>query len=64
MTDTALRASGIVAGRAGASMNYKRMYPVKVVTKDPDYYVGRIMVLSFAVFGFIDLIMEGALWLK
>lgn len=45
-------------------MNYKRMYPVKVVTKDPEYYVGRIMVLSFAVFGFIDLIMEGALWLK
>ncbi len=41
-----------------------RIYEARIVVKDPDYYVGRIMVLSFAVFGFIDLIMEGALWLK
>lgn len=41
-----------------------RIYEARIVVKDPDYYVGRIMVLSFAVLGFIDLIMEGALWLK
>lgn len=41
-----------------------RIYEARIVVKDPDYYVGRIMVLSFAVFGFVDLIMEGALWLK
>ena len=55
MTDTALRASGIVAGRAGASMNYKRMYPVKVVTKDPEYYVGRIMLWSLAIVGLLTI---------
>lgn len=63
MTDTALRASGIVVVRAEANMK-SRIYEARIVVKDPDYYVGRIMVLSFAVFGFIDLIMEGALWLK
>lgn len=63
MTDTVSPVSAIVAGRAGANMK-SRIYEARIVVKDPDYYVGRIMVLSFAVFGFIDLIMEGALWLK
>ena len=34
----------------------KRMYPVKVVTKDPDYYVGRIMVGAFALIGLLSIV--------
>ena len=34
----------------------KRMYPVKVVTKDPEYYVGRIMVGVFALIGLLSIV--------
>lgn len=54
MTASVSPVLAIVADPAEARM--KRMYPVKVVTKDPDYYVGRIMVGAFALIGLLSIV--------
>ena len=45
-------------------MKNTKLYPAFVVEKDPEYYVGRAMILLFSVIGFIDVATSGALWVR
>ena len=56
MTASVSPVLAIGADPVEARMKNRRMYPVKVVTKDPDYYVGRIMVGAFALIGLLSIV--------